>query len=105
MRLRLSEDPARRVAREVLLRPGVSDARTEREQPLDAMAVLLLVRLRDLLRHRGRRLHVAFEDDDVVTALEVDDHARIARDVPPFRRLAIRAEPDRAVEPHSPHRD
>src|SRR5207248_2649506 len=60
-----------------------------------------------LVEHRRvgrRRLRLPFDDHDLGSALEVDDHARVARDRASLPRLGAAAEDERATAPERPDR-
>src|SRR3954469_2852981 len=101
---------AGRRRRKVLLPPG-EDALRPEDEHAGRLAlgwpegVLLLVALHELRQQRPvHRLDAAFEHDDLVAALQVDDGIRSSGEVARLRRAGIGREHHRSVEPQTPHR-
>src|SRR3954451_9494898 len=102
-------EPGRR-RREVLLPPGEHPVGPELVDALGLvlrrpMLVLRFVRVEEC-RQQGdvHRLHPAFDDDDVVAAVQVDDHVGPRDEVARLQRNGVRREDDPALEPQPPHR-
>src|SRR3954451_21892255 len=105
----LQQKPGRR-RREVLLPPGEHPVGPELVDALSLvlgrpMLVLRLIGVEECRQQSDvHRLHPAFDDDDVVAALQVHDHVGPREEVARLQRQGVRREDDPPLEPQPPHR-
>src|SRR3954454_10502563 len=106
----LQQKPGRR-RREVLLPPAEHPVGPELVDALGLvlgrpMLVLRLIGVEECRQQSDvHRLHPAFDDDDVVAALQVHDHVGPRDEFARLQRNGVRREDDPALEPQPPHRN